>query len=177
MISQFQAFHTPNSQIFKAQTFLRATCFSAVALLGTACTTMSPPASVADTIAQDNNFSTLSRLVSQAGLADTLKSSGPFTVFAPTNEAFSAVPAKTMDELSKDPAKLKSVLSYHVLPAKLTSNDLVQANVKTVQGSNVAVSKAGNFTTVEDAMVVKADIAASNGVVHAIDRVLIPPKQ
>ncbi len=174
MISSFQP---PSPQLFKAQPLLRASCFTVAALLASACTSMSPPASVADTIAQDSNFSTLSRLVSQAGLTDTLKSSGPFTVFAPTNEAFSAVPAKTLDELSKDPAKLKSVLTYHVLPAKLTSSELAQANVKTVQGSNVAVSKAGNFTTIEDAMVVKADIAASNGVVHAIDRVLTPPKQ
>lgn len=133
------------------------------------------PKTLSETIAVDPSLSTLSKLITQAGLSDTLKSSGPFTVFAPSNEAFTAVPAKTMSELAGDPDRLKAVLTYHVLAAKVTAAEVQQGPTKSVQGANLALSKAGNFVTVEDAMVTKADITASNGVVHMIDRVLIPP--
>ena len=135
------------------------------------------PATVADTIARDPQLSTLNSLVVRAGLADTLKAAGPYTVFAPTNEAFQAVPAKTMDELAKDPARLKDVLNFHVLPTKLTAHEVKTANVKTAQGGNLAVARAGEFVTVEEAMVEKADIVATNGVVHKVDRVLMPPRR
>ena len=133
------------------------------------------PVSVADTIARDPDLSTLNTLVQQAGLTDTLKAPGPFTVFAPTNEAFKSVPAKTLDELSHNPAKLKAVLSYHVVPSRLTAAEVKTVAVKTAQGANIALSKAGEFVTVEDAMVQHADIMATNGVVHTVDRVLMPP--
>ncbi len=133
------------------------------------------PQSVAGTIARDPQLSTLDGLVRSAGLSQTLQAPGPLTVFAPTNEAFKALPAKTMDELARDPAKLKSVLSYHVLPVKLLAADVKNSNAKTVQGGTVALSKAGAFVTVEDAMVQTADIVAVNGVVHTVDRVLLPP--
>jgi uncharacterized surface protein with fasciclin (FAS1) repeats len=133
------------------------------------------PKTLTETIAVDPSLSTLSKLITQAGLGDTLKSSGPFTVFAPSNEAFTAVPAKTMSELAGDPERLKAVLTYHVLAAKVTAGEVQQGPTKSVQGANLALAKAGNFVTVEDAMVTKADITASNGVVHVIDRVLIPP--
>jgi uncharacterized surface protein with fasciclin (FAS1) repeats len=132
---------------------------------------------VAATIARDPDLSTLNTLVAKAGLADTLAAQGPITVFAPTNEAFKAVPAKTMDELAHDPARLKAVLSYHLVPAKLDTAHVKSGNVKTAQGANVAVGKAGDFVTVEEAMVQVADIGATNGVVHKVDRVLMPPKQ
>jgi uncharacterized surface protein with fasciclin (FAS1) repeats len=135
------------------------------------------PVSVADTIARDPNLSTLNGLVVKAGLADTLKAAGPYTVFAPTNDAFKAVPAKTLDDLGNNPAELKRVLSYHVLPAKVTAAEVKTGNAKTVEGSKVAVSKAGEFVTVEDAMVESADVVATNGVVHKVDRVLMPPKR
>lgn len=150
---------------------------AALALLATGCATQLPPVSVADTLARDPALSTLSSLVTKAGLGETLKGTGPFTVFAPTNEAFKAVPQKTLDEVASNPTLLKSVLTYHVLSAKVGSADVKTSNVKTVQGANLAVSKAGEFVTVEDAMVQTADIAATNGVVHTIDRVLLPPKQ
>ncbi|MRD48128.1 fasciclin domain-containing protein [Caenimonas koreensis] len=134
------------------------------------------PVSVADTIARDPELSTLNSLVVKAGLADTLKAQGPYTVFAPTNEAFKAVPAKTMDDLAKDPAKLKAVLTYHVVPSQLTSSQVKTQNVKSAQGANLALSKAGDFVTVEDAMVTHADVMATNGVVHSVDRVLMPPR-
>jgi uncharacterized surface protein with fasciclin (FAS1) repeats len=152
----------------------------AVSLLALAAACASQPAStpvsVADTIAQDPQLSTLNTLVAKAGLSESLKAAGPITVFAPTNDAFKSVPAKTMDELAQDPARLKAVLSYHVLPSRLVAADVKTGSVKTVQGANLAVSKAGDFVTVEDAMVQQADIIAANGVVHTVDRVLLPPK-
>jgi len=144
-----------------------------------ACATQpaSAPASVAETIARDPQLSTLNSLVIRAGLADTLKSGGPYTVFAPTNEAFAAVPARTMDELANDPARLKNVLTYHVLPAKVTAHEVKNGNVRTVEGGSLSVSRAGDYVTVEEAMVQRADMVATNGVVHTVDRVLMPPRR
>ncbi len=139
------------------------------------CATPSGPVSVADTIAAQPQLSTLNGLVAKTGLTDTLKGTGPFTVFAPTNEAFAKVPAKTMDELAKDPAKLKAVLTYHVVPGKLMAADVKNGNSKTVNGAHVALAKAGEFVTIEEALVQTADISATNGVVHVVDSVLIPP--
>ena len=147
---------------------------AAVAALA-GCATSSTPVSVADTIAAQPQLSTLNGLVAKAGLTDTLKGTGPYTVFAPTNAAFAKVPAKTMDDLAKDPAKLKAVLNYHLIPGKLMAADVKNGDSKTVNGANVALSKAGEFVTVEDAMVQTADISATNGVVHMVDSVLIPP--
>lgn len=148
---------------------------AAVLTVLSGCATQSKPVSVADTIAMKPELSTLSSLVVKAGLTDTLKGAGPFTVFAPTNAAFAKVPAKTMEDLGKDPAKLKAVLTYHVVPGKVMAADVKNSNAKTVNGANLALSKAGDFVTVEDGMVQTADLAATNGVVHIIDSVLIPP--
>jgi uncharacterized surface protein with fasciclin (FAS1) repeats len=147
-----------------------------IAALVAACASQpaATPVSIADTIAADPQLSTLNTLVSQAGLTESLKASGPITVFAPTNEAFKAVPAKTMDDLAHNPAKLKAVLAYHMVPAKLVAADVKNGNVKSVQGANLAVFKSGDYVTVDDAMVQQADIVATNGVVHTVDRVLLP---
>ena len=139
------------------------------------CATSPSPVSVADTIAVNPKLSTLSSLVTKTGLTDTLKSTGPFTVFAPSNEAFAKVPAKTMEDLGKDPSKLRAVLAYHVVAGKVMAADVKNGNSKTVNGATIALSRAGEFVTVEDAMVQTADISASNGVVHVVDSVLIPP--
>jgi uncharacterized surface protein with fasciclin (FAS1) repeats len=148
------------------------------ALLAACATQMAPaPASVAGTLARDPQLSTLNALVQRAGLTQTLEAAGPYTVFAPTNEAFAAMPAKTLQELESDPVKLKSVLAYHVLPRQVTAAQVHNGNAKTVEGAEVALSRAGEFITVEDAMVQKADIAATNGVVHKVDRVLMPPRR
>ena len=147
----------------------------APALLALAACATTPAQSIADAAAATPQLSTLNKLIADAGLAQTLREPGPFTVFAPTNDAFKAVPAKTMEALSKDPALLKSVLSYHVLAGKVTAADVKSGPAKTLQGSNVALSKAGTFVTIEDAVVTAADVSASNGVVHVIDRVLLPP--
>jgi uncharacterized surface protein with fasciclin (FAS1) repeats len=156
---------------------LSLAALAAVTAMTTGCATTSGPVTIADTAARTPQLSTLNRLIADAGLADTLKGTGPFTVFAPTDEAFKAVPAKTMQELAADKEMLKAVLTYHVIPGKVSAAEVKNGNVKTVNGANVALSKAGTFVTVEEAMVQQADVAASNGVVHVIDRVLIPPKR
>lgn len=154
----------------------RFALFAAVLALA-GCATMSTPVSVADTIARDPQLSTLNGLVQKAGMAEMLKAGGPYTVFAPTNDAFKAVPAKTLDDLAADPAKLKAVLAYHVVPARLAASEVRNQDVKSAQGATLALAKAGSFVTVEDAMVQTADMPATNGVVHTIDRVLMPPRR
>ena len=144
-------------------------------ILVAGCASGPRPVSVADTLAAQPQLSTLTGLIAKAGLTDTLKGVGPFTVFAPTNEAFSKVPAATLQTLANDPAKLKDVLTYHVLPAKIMAADVKNGNSKTVNGANLALSRAGNFVTVEDALVQTPDISATNGIVHIVDAVLIPP--
>ena len=154
----------------------RVLVLAAAALALSGCATVTKPVSVVDTLAATPELSTLSGLVTKAGLTSTLNGAGPFTVFAPTNAAFAKVPAKTMEDLGKDPARLAAVLTYHVIPGKVMAADVkTNSNVKTVNGANIAVSKAGEFVTVEDGLVQTADIAATNGVVHVIDSVLIPP--
>lgn len=147
------------------------------ALLIQGCATSSAPANIADTAARTPQLSTLNKLIADAGLAETLRQPGPYTVFAPSDDAFKAVPAKTMAELAGNKELLKSVLTYHVLPGKVASAEVKNGNAKSLQGANLALAKAGGFVTVEDAMVTQADVRASNGVVHVIDRVLMPPKK
>lgn len=141
------------------------------------CATAPAPKTIADTAAATPSLSTLNRLIADAGLTGTLRGQGPYTVFAPSDDAFKAVPKATLDALAKDKDQLRAVLTYHVVPGKIAAADVKNGNVKTVEGNNVALSKAGAFVTVEEAMVVQADVMASNGVVHVIDRVLIPPKK
>jgi uncharacterized surface protein with fasciclin (FAS1) repeats len=154
----------------------RTALAAALVTLISGCATVSGPVSIADTIAADPALSTLNGLVKSAGLTDTLKGAGPFTVFAPTNDAFKAVPAKTLDSLGKDPVALKAVLTYHVLAAKVMAAEVKNGKVKTVNGADLHLAKAGDFVTLgEGAIVTKANVAASNGVVHIIDAVLLPP--
>jgi len=148
---------------------------SVVALTLAACASVSAPVSVAESIAKEPSLSTFNGLLAQAGVSATLQGSGPFTVFAPNNEAFKSVPAKTMDDLAKHPDKLKDLLSFHVVAAKLTAAEVKNSAVKTLNGAELALSKAGEFVTVEEALVQTSDIPASNGVIHIIDSVLIPP--
>ena len=146
-----------------------------VALAG--CATAPSPVSITDTVARTPQLSTLSKLISDAGLADTLGGPGPLTLFAPTDEAFKAMPAKTLADLAANKALLAATLTYHVVPGKLMAADVKNGPLKTVNGANVALAKAGTFLTVDDAVVQQGDLPASNGVVHLIDRVLIPPKK
>lgn len=156
------------------RSLVACTAMGLVALMA-GCASVPAPVSVTETIAKNPNLSTLSGLINSAGLADTLKGTGPYTVFAPSNEAFKAVPAKTMDDLAKHPEKLKDVLTYHVVAGKSLAADIKNSKVKSLQGADLELSKAGDFVTVESAAVTTADVAASNGVVHIIDTVLIPP--
>jgi uncharacterized surface protein with fasciclin (FAS1) repeats len=152
-------------------------CAAVIALTVAGCATTPAPTTIAETAARTPQLSTLSKLINDAGLADTLRGPGPYTVFAPSDDAFKAVPAKTLADLAKDKDLLKSVLTYHVLAGNVPASDVKTGNAKTVQGANVALSRAGGFVTVEEAVVTQADVKASNGVVHVIDRVLIPPKR
>ncbi|MCW5612365.1 MAG: fasciclin domain-containing protein [Rubrivivax sp.] len=155
------------------RTWLLSVFALAAALAG--CATTPAPTNLVDTAARTPQLSTLARLINDAGLADTLRGAGPYTVFAPTDEAFKAVPAATLEALAKDKARLAQVLSYHVLPGKVMAADVKTANVKTVSGADVGVARAGSFVTFDEALVTTADVAASNGVVHLIDKVIIPP--
>jgi uncharacterized surface protein with fasciclin (FAS1) repeats len=152
-----------------------ATALISLTLSG--CANTPAPSTIADTTARTPQLSTLNRLIVEAGLGDTLRAPGPFTVFAPSDEAFKSVPAKTLAELGSNKELLKSVLTYHVVPGKTMAVDVKNGNAKTVNGANLALAKAGAMVTVDEALVVQADVAASNGVVHVIDRVLLPPKQ
>ncbi len=128
---------------------------------------------IVDTAVAAGNFKTLAAAVTAAGLIDTLKSAGPFTVFAPTDEAFAKVPKATLDSLLADKAALTKILTYHVVAGKVMAADVKAGHVKTVQGSDLAMATEGGVT-VNGAKVVAADVATSNGVIHAIDTVLMP---
>ncbi len=119
------------------------------------------------------SFKTLVTAVQAAGLVDVLKSQGPFTVFAPTDDAFAKVPKDVLAALLADKAKLTAVLTYHVVPGTVMAKDVAAGKVKTVQGSELTVSTAGGVK-VDDANVIKTDIVASNGVIHVIDSVVLP---
>src|SRR5438132_6292340 len=147
-----------------------ATALAALALAG--CATTPQPTTIAEATAAKPELSTFTKLVNQAGIADTLKGPGPYTLFAPTDEAFKSVPPATMAKLSADKALLKSVLGYHMVENRLPKAEIKNASVKTLQGGNVALSRSGDFVTVEDAVVTQPDLSATNGVVHVIDRVL-----
>ena len=128
---------------------------------------------IVDTAVGAGNFKTLATALQAAGLVDTLKGKGPFTVFAPTDEAFAKVPKADLDSLLKDKAKLAAVLTYHVVPGKVMTKDVKAGSVKTVQGSNLTLAATGGVT-VNGAKVTAADVGADNGVIHAIDTVLMP---
>ena len=127
-----------------------------------------------DTAVSAGSFKTLVTAVQAAGLVDTLKGPGPFTVFAPTDEAFAKIPKAQLDALLKDKAKLTAVLTYHVVPGKVMAADVKAGAVTTVQGAPINVSTTGGVK-VNDANVVATDVEASNGVIHVIDAVLLPP--
>ena len=128
---------------------------------------------IVDTAVAAGNFNTLATALKAAGLVDTLKGKGPFTVFAPTDAAFAKVPKADLDALLKDKAKLTAVLTYHVVPGKVMAADVKPGMVKTVQGSSLTVSTSGGVM-VDQAKVTATDIVADNGVIHVIDSVIMP---
>ncbi|XWK91011.1 MAG: fasciclin domain-containing protein [Phormidium sp.] len=131
-------------------------------------------ADIVDTAVNAGSFSTLVAAVKAAGLVETLKGKGPFTVFAPTDEAFAKLPAGTVDELLKDIPQLKKILTYHVVSGKVMAADVTKLkSAKTVEGSDVAID-ASKGVKVNNSTVTTPDVAADNGVIHIIDTVLMP---
>ncbi|MEH2179327.1 fasciclin domain-containing protein [Nostoc sp.] len=131
-------------------------------------------ANIIDTATNNGSFNTLVAAIQAAGLVDTLKGPGPFTVFAPTDEAFNKLPAGTVDGLLQDIPKLKKILTYHVVSGKVLAADVAKLKTATtVEGSDVKID-ASNGVKINDATVATADVAADNGVIHVIDTVLIP---
>lgn len=136
------------------------------------------PKDIVDTAVAAGSFTTLAKALAAADLVATLKGPGPFTVFAPTDEAFAKLPAGTLDDLLKpeNKARLRRVLTYHVVPGKVMAADVVKVtSAKAVSGDTLAIKVSGNTVMVDQARVVKTDVAASNGVIHVIDAVVLPP--
>jgi uncharacterized surface protein with fasciclin (FAS1) repeats len=134
-------------------------------------------ADIVETAQNADGFETLVAAIEAAGLADTLKGEGPYTVFAPTDAAFEKLPEGTLDSLLRDENrdKLIAILSYHVVPGKVTSEQVAGlSDATTVEGGELSISRSGNSVMINDATVTTADIVASNGVIHVIDTVLLP---
>jgi uncharacterized surface protein with fasciclin (FAS1) repeats len=153
---------------------IATTAAFAVALVLTASSARAAEKDIVDTAVAAGSFKTLAKLLTDAGLVDTLKGAGPFTVFAPTDEAFAKVPKATLEALGKDKDKLRAVLTYHVVPGKVMAADVTKlTSAKTVQGQSITISTAGGVK-VDNANVIKTDIACTNGVIHVIDSVILP---
>lgn len=133
-------------------------------------------ANIVQTAAAAGQFKTLGKLLARAGLVSALEQPGPFTVFAPTDAAFKKVPKKTLTALLRNKAKLKAVLLYHVVSGKVTAAEVVNlTSAKTLNGNDVRIRVAGSSVLVNNAKVTTTDVMASNGVIHVVNRVLIPP--
>jgi uncharacterized surface protein with fasciclin (FAS1) repeats len=163
--------------------FLVAAALGASLLAGAA-TPRSTPAptgaategDIVQTAVAAGQFKTLAKLLKRAGLTPALKQPGPFTVFAPTDAAFKKVPKKTLNALLRNKAKLKAVLLYHVVAGKVTAADVVKlSSAKTLNGKDVRIRVSGMNVFINKAKVTKPDVMASNGVIHVVNRVLIPP--
>ena len=130
---------------------------------------------IIETAIAAGSFKTLAKAINAAGLTETLKAEGPYTVFAPTDEAFAKLPKGALDELLKDKAKLTAVLTYHVVPGKVTSQEVAgMTSAKTVNGQELSIKAREGKVKVNKANISAADIAATNGVIHVIDQVLMP---
>lgn len=151
---------------------------AAALLIASASPALASDKDIVDTAVAAGSFKTLATALTEAGLIDTLKGAGPFTVFAPTDAAFAKVPKADLDALLKDKVKLKAVLLYHVVPGKVAAADVLKlkdgTKVKTAGGSELTVGIKGKAVKVDAANVTKTDIAASNGIIHVIDSVIMP---
>lgn len=157
--------------------FVRATVAALAVAAIFAVPTRAQEKDIVDTAVAAGSFKTLAAALQAAGLVDTLKGNGPFTVFAPTDEAFAKLPAGTVENLLKpeNKEKLKAVLTYHVVPGKVTAAQVTNLkSAKTVQGSEARVSVSGGKVKIDNANVVKTDVMAKNGVIHVIDTVIMP---
>ena len=130
---------------------------------------------IIDSAKADGSLKTLLTAIQAAGLTDTLKGDGPFTVFAPTDDAFKKLPAGTVEELLKDLPKLKAVLTYHVVAGKHLAEDITKlTTAKTIEGRNIQISQKNGGVKINEANITKADVETTNGVIHIIDTVLLP---
>jgi uncharacterized surface protein with fasciclin (FAS1) repeats len=153
---------------------LIAALMSAIAMAGDHGKKMGSSKDIVETAIEAKNFSTLLTAVKQAGLVDALKGDGPYTLFAPTDEAFAKIPKDKLQALLNNKEALTSVLTYHVIPANVTSGQVVNlTSAKTLQGQSISID-ASNGVKVDNANVIKTDIVASNGVIHVIDTVIMP---
>jgi uncharacterized surface protein with fasciclin (FAS1) repeats len=152
-----------------------ATFVLALAVLVPSVSRADAPKDIVDTAVAAGTFKTLTKALTEAGLVDTLKGTGPFTVFAPTDAAFAKLPKGTVEALLKDKQKLVAVLTYHVVAGKVMAADAAKlTSAKTVNGQSLTIKAAKGSVMIDGATVIKADIAASNGVIHVIDSVLLP---
>lgn len=135
-----------------------------------------PNGDIVATATSAGKFNTLAQALTAAGLVETLQGPGPFTVFAPTDEAFAKLPAGTLEDLLKpeNKAKLTAILTYHVVPGKVLAADVKPGKVATVNGKEATIAVTGDSVTIDNAKIVKTDVAATNGVIHVIDTVIIP---
>ena len=131
---------------------------------------------VAQTIAANPQLTTATRLIQEAGLTETLQGNSPFTAFMPNDEAFKALPAAMVEALDKDKSPLKAAVSYHVVAGKLGLADVKNGPINTVQGSDLSLYRSGTFVTADEAVVTTADVQATDGVVHIVDKALMPPR-
>lgn len=155
----------------------RTGSLAASLFFATAAFAAAPQADIVDTAVAAGSFNTLVAAVKAAGLADTLKSAGPFTVFAPTDAAFAKLPPGTLQDLLKpeNKAKLAAILTYHVVPGQVMAADVMKMmDAKTVNGQEVMIKAGNGSVMINDAKVAKADILCTNGVIHVIDTVLLP---
>ncbi len=130
---------------------------------------------IVETAVEAGGFTTLAKALEATGLIETLQGKGPFTVFAPTDEAFAKLPPGTLQSLLNNKEKLKEILLYHVVSGKVMAKDVVKLkSAKTVQGSSIQISARNGKVMIDNAIVIKADISASNGVIHVIDSVILP---
>jgi uncharacterized surface protein with fasciclin (FAS1) repeats len=156
---------------------IRSSALALVATLALSVTARAADKDIVDTAVAAGSFKTLAAALKAAGLVDTLKGAGPFTVFAPTDEAFAKLPAGTVDTLLKpeNKAKLTSILTYHVVPGTVMAADVMKMKTaKTVEGESLKITTANGKVMIDKATVTKADVVASNGVIHVIDTVLMP---
>ena len=160
--------------LLRMTSLMKATALALPLALGA---TAAQAADIVDTLRQSDQFNQLARAIEKAGIQDALKGEGPFTVFAPTNAAFAKVPQDQLNALLNDPEQLRQVLLYHVIPARVTSGQVVRLRAaKTAQGANVNIAVSGSRVRVNNANVTAVDVSASNGVIHVIDTVLLPPQ-
>ena len=154
--------------------FVRSFVAGAALIAASSAAVAAQEADIIDTAKSAGSFNTLVTAIEAAGLTETLKGKGPFTVFAPTDEAFAKLPAGTVDALLKDKQKLTKILTYHVVPGQVMAKDVKPGKVTTVEGSKLNITRGSGGVKVDKANVVATDVVATNGVIHVIDTVVIP---